>query len=110
CAVRDVWWHVAYWCEQAARVMDDLRERHRDEVDPTDASVDAVNAAELERSRSMSLDDVRAALADARRHQLEAFAAMQTLSPAAEEWFEESGALHYAEHAADLERWAERVR
>jgi hypothetical protein len=36
---------------------------------------------------------------------LEVFRALEQVTPDAIEWFEESGALHYAVHAADLRRF-----
>ena len=58
----------------------------------------------------MTVGHVRKALADARRRHLEALGALDEVTPAGAEWFDESGPLHFAEHAWDLERWAERVR
>jgi hypothetical protein len=50
----------------------------------------------------MSPDDVRADFLDARRRMVEAFEALDDVTPVAVEWFEESGALHYAKHVEDL--------
>ena len=35
----------------------------------------------------------------------ECFATLPVVTPDAWEWFEESGPLHYAAHAKDLEAW-----
>jgi hypothetical protein len=40
---------------------------------------------------------------------LEAFGALEAPSPGAEEWFEESGPRHYAEHEPDLRAWVQRL-
>jgi hypothetical protein len=58
----------------------------------------------------MDLGDARAGSRERRARMRSAFGALEPVAPAAEEWFEESGTLHYAEHAADLERWTERLR
>jgi hypothetical protein len=36
---------------------------------------------------------------------LERFGALEVLTANADEWFEESGPLHYAEHLHELEVW-----
>ena len=36
---------------------------------------------------------------------LERFGALEVLTADADEWFEESGPLHYAEHLPELEAW-----
>jgi hypothetical protein len=50
----------------------------------------------------MAPDDVRSAFESARRAMVAAFEAVQDLDGPAVEWFEESGALHYAKHIGDL--------
>jgi len=63
------------------------------------------NQAWFEVSRSMPSGDVRAGFVPSRLRMLEAFRALEEVSPDAVEWFEESGALHYAAHAEDLRRF-----
>jgi hypothetical protein len=58
----------------------------------------------------MDVGGVRAALLDARRRHLEAFGSLEDVTPEAQEWFDESGPLHFAKHANDLEAWAGRLR
>jgi hypothetical protein len=89
-----------------------MRDGTWDGADPSTQPgwTDRVNDAEFERSRSMPVADVRAALGAARRRHLDALGALGEVTPAAQEWFDESGPLHFEEHAADLERWAERLR
>jgi hypothetical protein len=41
---------------------------------------------------------------------LEAFGALDEITPDADEWFEESGPSHYAEHMPDLGQWVTRMR
>jgi len=106
-AVRDVMWHVAFWCADAARALGAIAEGRFDHVrEPyADAEVDRLNDRELERSRGMQVDEIRAELHRARAAMLERFGALAELTADADEWFEESGPAHYAEHAPQLEAW-----
>jgi len=106
-AVRDVMWHLAFWCADAARALSAIAEGWFDRVrEPYgDAEVNRLNDRELERSRGMRVDDVRAELHRARADMLERFGALTELTADADEWFEESGPAHYAEHAPELEAW-----
>jgi hypothetical protein len=106
-AVRDVIWHVAFWCADAARALGAIAEGRFDRVrEPyADAEVNRLNDRELERSRGMQVDEVRAELHRARAAMLERFGALAELTADADEWFEESGPAHYAEHAPQLEAW-----
>ena len=106
-AVRDVMWHLAFWCSDAARALHEIAEGRFDRVrEPYgDAEVDRLNDRELERSRRMGVDEVRAELHLARAAMLERFGALEVLTADADEWFAESGPLHYAEHLPELEAW-----
>jgi Mycothiol maleylpyruvate isomerase N-terminal domain len=106
-AVRDMMWHVAFWCADAARALSAIAEGRLDRVREAygDAEVDRLNDRELERSRGMPVDEVRAELHRARAAMLERFGALDRLAADADEWFEESGPAHYAEHAPELEAW-----
>ena len=106
-AVRDVMWHIAFWCADAAGALGAIVEGRFDRVrEPYgDAEVNRLNDRELERSRGMQVDDVRAELHRARAAMLERFGAVAGLRGDADEWFEESGPAHYAEHASELQAW-----
>ena len=106
-AVRDVMWHVAFWCADAARALGEIAEGRFDRVrEPyADAEVNRLNDRELERSRGMRVDEVRSELHRARAAMLERFGALPRITADADEWFEESGPAHYAEHAPELEAW-----
>jgi Mycothiol maleylpyruvate isomerase N-terminal domain len=106
-ALRDVMWHLAFWCSDAARALTDIAEGRFDRAhEPYGAEeVDRLNDRELERSRGMRADEVRADLHRARSAMLERFGALEVLTADADEWFEESGPLHYAEHLPELEVW-----
>jgi hypothetical protein len=111
-AVRDLWWHLAAWCEDTARVLREMRAGTWDGSDPSlePGWTERVNTEWFERSRGMPLAQVREALLTARRRHLEAFGALDEVTPAAEEWFDETGPLHYEEHLRDLEPWVDRLR
>jgi Mycothiol maleylpyruvate isomerase N-terminal domain len=111
-AVRDVMWHVAYWCADAARALSAMAEGRFDRVrEPYgDAEVNRLNDRELERSRGMQVDEVRAELRRARAAMLGRFGALAVLTADADEWFEESGPAHYAEHAPELRAWVRAIR
>jgi len=106
-AVRDVMWHLAFWCSEAARALGEMGHGSfaRDREPDGPAQVDAVNDRELERSRGMESDQVRSELHRGRSAMLERFGAFEVLTADADEWFEESGPLHYAEHLPELEAW-----
>jgi Mycothiol maleylpyruvate isomerase N-terminal domain len=104
-AVRDVMWHLAFWCSNAARALHEIAEGRFDRLrEPHgDAEVDRLNDRELERSRRMDVDGVRAELHRGRSTMLERFGGLAELAADADEWFEESGPLHYAEHLRELD-------
>jgi hypothetical protein len=107
-AVRDMMWHVAFWCSDAARALTDVAEGRFDRAhEPYTADqVNGMNDREFERSRSMRPDEVRADLHRARSTMLERFGVLDEITVDADEWFEESGPLHYAEHLRELRAWA----
>jgi hypothetical protein len=111
-SVKDLLWHVAVWCEDTARVLAEMRAGTWDGRDPSLESgwTDRMNRKAFERSRTMDLEDVRSAWLEGRRRMLEAFGALGEVTAQAEEWFDESGPSHYAEHLPDLEAWVTSVR
>jgi hypothetical protein len=106
-AVRDVMWHLAFWCSDAARALGEMGHGSfaRNREPDGSGQVDAVNDRELERSRGMEPDQVRSELHRGRSAMLERFGALEVLTADADEWFAESGPLHYAEHLPELEAW-----
>ena len=106
-AVRDAMWHVAFWCSDAARALTDIAEGRFDRAhEPYTADeVKARNDREFERSRSMHADDVRAELHRSRAAMLERFGVLEETTADADEWFEESGPLHYVEHLREVRAW-----
>jgi hypothetical protein len=110
--VVDLLWHVEKWCDEATRVLERVRAGTWDEAaDPSNAPgwTDARNAEWLAESRARSLEEAEASWPVARARMLESYTALEAPSTAADEWFEESGPRHYAEHEPDLRTWVERV-
>jgi hypothetical protein len=108
-SIKDLLWHLAVWHEEASRV---LLKRARDVDDAAlePGWVDRVNADGLAHGRGMDLDRVREVGRVRRARMLAAFGALDDAPAAAQEWFEESGTIHYAEHEDDLVRWSETLR
>jgi hypothetical protein len=95
-SVKDLLWHVAYWWDEAA---DSLEGKDEGEESDTDAT----NAAVLEASRAMSLDEVEAGSARIRDRMLHAWAqALGSDDPEAPETFEGETFLHYEDHIEAL--------
>lgn len=107
-AVRDLMWHVAFWCAEAERALTDIADGRSDRASEAYGAhaVNEMNERELERSRGMRADDARAAMHERRAAMLERFGALDEITVDADEWFEESGPLHYAEHLRELRAWA----
>ncbi len=111
-SVKDLLWHVGFWCDDAARALTRMAEGAWDGVHPSREPgwTDRVNGEELARSRSVAPAEAREAWVEGRRRMLSALGALTEVSPEAEEWFEESGPSHYAEHLPELEAWISRLR
>jgi hypothetical protein len=106
-SVTDVLWHLAYWCADADRALGQMRDGVFDASAEPEGSdrVDAINAAQLRRSQAMAFEEARARLHRARAGMLERVGELPELSAEADEWLEESGPLHYAEHLPALRAW-----
>jgi hypothetical protein len=108
-SIKDLLWHLARWQEETARILTEgTWDVDRGSTEPE--WVDRLNAEALAAGRRIALDGVRSGGRERRARMRSAFAALEEPPTAAWEWFEESGALHYAEHADDLVRWTERLR
>lgn len=104
--------HVAAWSEYTAGVLDEMVSGTwdgRDEFAEA-GSVDRVNREWFERDRDRPPDEVRSAWHAARRRLLDSFGALAEITPDADEWFEETGPSHYAEHLPGLVAWRSRLR
>lgn len=110
-SAKDALWHLAYWCADAERALTEMRDGTFDAASEPEGprQVDAINAAELERSRAMALDEVISELHRARAAMLERFGALPQATAEAQEWLDESGPLHYMEHLPALRVWLART-
>jgi hypothetical protein len=111
-SVKDMMAHVAAWSNVAAGVLREISAGtwtgHHVSDEP--GGTDRLNAEWFERDRELDVDTVRSEWHASRTSMLEAFGALDEITPDADEWFEESGPSHYAEHMPDLERWVRRIR
>jgi hypothetical protein len=111
-SVKDMMWHVAAWSQDTVRVLSDMEAGTWDGEDPSEAAgyTDRVNREWFAASRMMEVEEVRSAWYAARERLLESFGALGEVTPDAEEWFDETGPAHYAEHLPGLQAWVERLR
>ena len=103
-SVKDLLWHLAYWCVDAERAFVAIRAgtfepRNEPEATPW---FDPINDAELERSRAMTLEEVRGAWLGARTAMLERFGELTEPSAQANGRLAECGPSHYADHLPEL--------
>ena len=102
---KDAMFHISGWMADCGEQLTRMRAGRFDPGEESRESIERRNQAWFEVSRSMPSGDVRAGFVLARLRMLEAFRALEEVSPDAVEWFEESGTLHYAAHAEDLRRF-----
>jgi len=106
-SAKDVMWHIGCWIAEAAQQLECIRlgtyiDREWDDTDE-------INSKMLEEGRRQDLSTVRAELASARTRALQEWAALEELTPDAEEWFSEIGPAHYDDHSAELTAWADEL-
>jgi hypothetical protein len=101
---KDAMFHVGAWLEDCTRVLEQIRQATF-RPEEADEDIEGTNRAWFERSREMAAGEVRASFSDGRGRALGSFTTLPFVTPEAWEWFEESGPLHYAKHAKDLEAW-----
>jgi hypothetical protein len=99
---KDAMFHLAGWMRDCAEQLGHIAAGSFDPTEETREAIERQNQRWFEVSRSMSPADVRADFLGARGRMVEAFGALDDVTPVAVEWFEESGALHYAKHVEDL--------
>ena len=104
-SAKDAMFHIAGWMADCGVQLERIRAGTFDPAEETRDAIERQNRTWFEESRAMSPGDVRTGFAAARQRMREAFGTLDELSPNAIEWFEESGALHYAAHAIDLREW-----
>jgi mycothiol maleylpyruvate isomerase-like protein len=102
---KDVMFHIGAWCAEAANQLERMRLGTFAEG-TTDT--ETKNREWFETSRRLDVPTVRAELRPARERMLREWQALGEITPSAQEWFEESGSMHYREHIRDLRAWMER--
>lgn len=102
-SVKDLLAHISGWQAETVQVLEQLR---MGTYAPSQIDVDALNALIYEANKDLPLTDVRAECWSAHTRMLEEWDALPEVSPVAEEWFVESGRMHYAEHNGRLREWA----
>src|SRR5437588_6376493 len=105
-SVKDVLAHLASWWAEANAELERMRfgTFRLERLD-----IDEINRRFSEANRDLDLETVNAELHAARNKALEALWHLDELTPRAEEWFSESGPLHYREHLPDLERFVKEI-
>ncbi len=106
-SVKDLISHICSWQAEAGQVLQQIR---YGTYDPTPIDVDAVNRRFLEDNRGLPLPVVKSELWSARTRMVTELNALDAVTRDAEEWFRESGAVHYEEHLPRLAEWAEELR
>ena len=98
--VKDVLWHVAYWWRDGARTFAAIADGTHTGFDE-DEETDVTNARVLDESRSRSLEEVEAEVAEARAALLTAFDPVSD-DELALELFRSETIEHYDEHLPAL--------
>jgi hypothetical protein len=106
-SVKDLLWHLGAWWAEAGMMLERIVVGTYESQD--DWGTDEKNARFLEEGRRVDLSTVKAELFSARNRALLDFAGLPEVTHDAEEWFEETGPLHYRGHADDLRRWVEKL-
>jgi hypothetical protein len=106
-SVKDLMGHIGCWQAEAGRMLERIRNGTYRE---TQIEVGATNRQFYEWNKDLPVPVVRAGLWSARTRMLVEWNALVQVTPAAEEWFRESGPAHYDEHVVRLGEWAAEVR
>ena len=103
--VKDLLAHLGSWMAEAVVVLEQIGAGTWTGLA---RSVDEMNASFYEAWRDADLGMVRAELASSRNRMLQEWFSAEEIGPEAEEWFRESGPVHYAEHLPDLAAFVDR--
>lgn len=106
-SVKDLVAHIGAWQAEAAQVFEQIRwgtyvKKRWD--------VEGLNRQFYEANRDLPLSVIRAECAASRNRMLLEWNALPEITPEADEWFRESGSMHYAEHLPRLRQWVEEMR
>ena len=105
-SVKDMVAHIGSWQAYAVQMFQRIRvgtyESER-------LDVDAMNAQFVEAWRDQPVWAAKAECFASRTRFVQEFALLPELTPEAEEWFLESGTVHYREHLPRLREWADEL-
>jgi hypothetical protein len=104
---KDVMFHIGAWLAEAGKQLE--RMGAGTFVEPK-LDTDELNARWLDVSRSVDVETAEAELMSSRIRMLRELAVLPEITPAAQEWFEESGDVHYREHLPELRAALEREK
>ncbi len=104
-SAKDTMWHVACWSADCVRSLERIRAGTFEGGWQDDEEVERMNRRWFEESRDLEVEIVKAEWFSARTRMVECFGTLEPLTPQAEEWFDESGAIHYEKHLIDLRPW-----
>lgn len=102
---KDVMFHIGAWLADCGMQLERMRAGTFDAEEETGETVERRNAEWFALSKAMDASDVRVEFTAARQRMVEEFGTLPEVTDEAREWFEESGAIHYAKHVADLQGW-----
>ena len=105
-SVKDLLAHLGCWMAEAARILERIRlgTYEREKLD-----IESRNTEFYEAWKDADLQSVKAECESARTRMLQEWGALAEVTPAAEEWFRDSGPGHIDEHFEDLRRFADEV-
>lgn len=107
-AVRDVLWHIAYWWNDLAVMLEEVS-AGTPFVEPPDddEATNADNARILAESQQMTIDAVERGVQVARERLLAAWSELQDVEEGLERWFIWETIEHYEEHFEDARSFVE---
>ena len=107
-SAKDAMFHIGAWMADCADQLERMRMGTFEDRIDTLGDIERQNREWFELSRTLDIATVRTGLIAARTRMLQEFAALTDVTPAAWEWFEESGSLHYRKHVGELRACADR--
>jgi DinB family protein len=96
---KDVMFHIGAWLAEAGCQLERMCAGTFVEAE---LDIDEMNARWLEISRGVDVETAKAELMSSRTRLLQALEELPEITPQAQEWFEESGDVHYREHLPEL--------
>ncbi len=104
-SAKDTMWHVACWSADCVRSLEQIRAGTFEGEWQDDDEIERMNRRWFEESRDLDLETVKAEWFSAHAKMVESFGTLESLTPQAEEWFDESSTVHYEKHLIDLKPW-----